>query len=125
MNVPCVVLCSDGVSVIGSWGAGLARSMGLVRGAVLCVDGMANDILDVGFVDTENRADMHRPDLGTHVVLEVELATNIGPCGLTVLTDHHERGQEDRFQAHDHRQETKRKLPLCQPRVRWMALPFH
>jgi hypothetical protein len=42
-------------------------------------------------------------------VLEVDLAAHIRALGLTVLRDHDEGRQEDRLQAHHHRQEAERE----------------
>src|SRR5579859_416862 len=78
---------------------------GTGRLGAVSVDGGAYDRLDVFGIESQGLADMHRPDLRAEVVLEVEVATNIRPGGLTVLAHHHECREEDRFETHHHGEE--------------------
>jgi hypothetical protein len=65
--------------------------------------------VDLGGVDAELGGDRLDPDLGTDVGLEVELGAELGALGLAVLADHHEGGQEDRLQRHDHGEQPERE----------------
>jgi hypothetical protein len=69
-----------------------------------------HDFFDIIVIDAELRADVNRPDLGAEVVLEIELAADVGARRLAVLTHHHECRKEDSFEADNHREETERKL---------------
>src|SRR5438552_18823527 len=70
----------------------------------------ADDGFDVLRVDTERLADMNSPYLRPQVVLEVEVAAEVRSSGLPVLAHHDEGGEEDRFEADHHRQQTEREL---------------
>src|ERR1700704_226868 len=61
-------------------------------------------------IDAELRADVNRPDLGAEVVLEIELAADVGARRLAVLTHHHECRKEDGFEADNHREKAEREL---------------
>ena len=64
-------------------------------------DDLGDHSFDVVGVDAQCLADVHRPDFGAQVGLEVQLAAYLGAHGLAVLADHDEGGQEDRLQADD------------------------
>ena len=76
----------------------------------VALDRVADDRLDVVRIDAELLTDVDRPDLAAQVVLEVEIGADVGPRGLAVLAHHHERGQEDRLEADDHREQSVGEL---------------
>jgi hypothetical protein len=86
------------------------RSHGAVRRGAIPVDRGADDGLDVFGVETERLTDVNRPDLRSKVVLEVEVAADVGANRLAVLTHHDERRKEDRFETHHHREQSVGEL---------------
>src|SRR5947209_3502647 len=74
---------------------GRGRSGSRLHGLPGAVDGLTDDVFDVLHVYAERLADVHRPDLGAEVRLEVELSANVRTRRLPVLTHHHEGRQED------------------------------